>query len=156
MKFTSIIFFSLAFLIFTTSVNSQASIPAFPGAEGFGANTPGGRGGQVIKVTNLNDSGAGSLRACATASGSRICVFTVGGTIVLNSTIEVINPYLTVAGQTAPGGGITIKSIDDQTEAAFKIKTHDVIVRYMRFRPGTVRQNLHIIGVNAGSGVTGA
>lgn len=150
------ILIAIILLISPIVVSAQTAVPAFPGAEGFGANTPGGRGGRVIKVTNLNDSGTGTLRQCAAVEkGPRICVFTIGGTIVLNSSIEVTEPYLTIAGQTATGDGITLKSVDDQTEAALKIKTHDVIVRYMRFRPGTVRQDKHVVGVNAGPTETG-
>ncbi len=83
------------------------AVPAFPTAEGFGANAVGGRGGRVIEVTNLNDSGAGSFRACAEATGPRICTFRVSGTIQLQSDINVRGEamsYLTVAGQTSPGG----------------------------------------------------
>jgi pectate lyase len=116
------------------------AVPAFPGAEGFGTQTPGGRGGAILKVTNLNDSGAGSLRAALTASGARTVVFRVSGTIVLKSRIDVEDPYLTVAGQTAPGGGITLRldpaaspCIDQGT---MLISTHDVIIRYLRLRPG--------------------
>jgi hypothetical protein len=107
-----------------------ANCPAFPGAEGGGAAAAGGRGGVVIEVTNLNDSGNGSLRACVEASGPRTCVFRVGGNIVNRSRLQVSNPYLTIAGQTAPGGGITIGGSDMKGEALF-INTHDVIVRYL-------------------------
>ncbi len=79
-------------------------IKAFPTAEGFGAGAVGGRGGRVIEVTNLEDSGEGSLRAALEASGPRICVFRVSGIITLKSAIQVRTPYLTVAGQTSPGG----------------------------------------------------
>ena len=107
-----------------------AEIPAFPGAEGFGASTPGGRGGQVFLVTNLNDSGPGSLRAAVEAEGPRIVVFRVSGTIELESKLVIRNPYITIAGQSAPGDGICLKNYQ------MGIKTHDVILRYMRFRPG--------------------
>ncbi len=110
------------------------SLPAFPGAEGFGSETPGGRGGKVIEVTNLNDSGAGSLRAALTASAPRIVVFRVAGTIELLSRINVTDPYLTVAGQTAPGDGITIKNHASNGKGPLKINTHDVVLRYLRIR----------------------
>ena len=115
----------------TTSASAEpAQIPAFPGAEGFGSTTPGGRGGKVILVTNLNDSGPGSLRVACEAAGPRIVVFRVSGLITLASPIVVKNPYLTIAGQTAPGDGICLRN------ATFVIATHDVIVRYLRSRLG--------------------
>ncbi len=109
---------------------SGSNCPAFPGAEGGGAASVGGRGGVVMEVTNLNDSGNGSLRACVEASGPRTCVFRVGGNIVNQSRLQVSNPYLTIAGQTAPGGGITIGGTNMKGEALF-VDTHDVIVRYI-------------------------
>ena len=112
-------------------------LPAFPGAEGFGAASVGGRGGKVIEVTNLNDSGAGSFRAAIEADGARIIVFKVGGTIELDSSLKIENPYVTIAGQTAPGDGITLKNSPKNIEAPLKIKTHDVVVRYIRSRPGS-------------------
>jgi pectate lyase len=130
-------FIFLAFLFFLPT--SAYALPAFPGAEGFGANTPGGRGGQVIEVINLDDSGFGSLRACVEASGPRTCVFRTGGTIELNSTLTITNPYISIAGQTAPGGGITIKHSGGGI--GILIETHDVIVRYLTVRPGPGSKN---------------
>jgi len=109
---------------------SPRAMPAFPGAEGFGSDTPGGRGGAVYKVTNLNASGVGSLKSCIDASGPRICVFEVSGTITLTSDIWLLNPYITIAGQTAPSPGVTIRG------AAIRIATHDVIIQHLRFRVG--------------------
>jgi pectate lyase len=114
----------------------SGAVVAFPGAEGFGAQSVGGRGGQIIEVTNLNDSGAGSFRACVTAQGPRICVFRVGGTITTQSKIVVTNPYLTIAGHTAPGGGITLRASQSYHEEPLIISTHDVIIRFVRFRTG--------------------
>ena len=105
---------------------------AFPGAEGFGAKAQGGRGGRTIEVTNLNDSGPGSLREACQAKGPRIVVFRVAGLIDLQTPITVTEPYLTIAGQTAPGDGICLK------RSEFKVNAHDVIVRYLRSRPGDI------------------
>lgn len=113
-----------------------AEVPSFPGAEGFGATTPGGRGGKVRHVTNLDDSGPGSLRAAVRAPGPRIVVFDTGGTITLSSPIEITNPYLTIAGQTAPGDGIALRMRRSQSSGLFEVNTHDVIIRGMRFRQG--------------------
>jgi len=112
---------------------SLSQIPAFPGAEGFGAHAIGGRGGRVIEVTNLNDSGPGSFRAACEASGPRIVVFRTGGTIVAQSDIPISDPYLTIAGQTAPGDGICLRGV------TLIIGTHDVIVRGLRTRVGDDR-----------------
>jgi len=115
-----------------------AAVPAFPGAEGYGASAKGGRGGAVIEVTNLDDGGAGSLRACVSATGPRTCVFRVGGTITLSSPITVNKPYLTIAGQTAPGGGIQLRRSGTADGAPLYLEnTHDIIVRHIRSRPGT-------------------
>ena len=110
---------------------------AFPGAEGFGTQTIGGRGGKVIKVTNLNDSGPGSFREAVTASGPRIVVFDVSGTIKLASRVVITSPYLTIAGQTAPGGGITLAAAPSNRKGTMYISTHDVVMRFLRLRPGT-------------------
>jgi hypothetical protein len=104
---------------------------AFPGAEGYGRFAIGGRGGKVVKVTNLDDSGPGSLRAAVEMNEPRIVVFDVSGKIVLKSTLGLRNPYLTIAGQTAPGLGICIANYNMGA-----MGSHDLIVRYMRVRPG--------------------
>ncbi|MEL7340549.1 MAG: hypothetical protein AAGM67_08695, partial [Bacteroidota bacterium] len=106
-------------------------LPVVPGAQGYGIETPAGRGGQIIKVTNLNDSGAGSLRACVQANGPRVCVFEVSGFINLNSPLSVRNPYLTIAGQTAPSPGIMLGR-----GHGMQIWTHDVLVQHIGIRPG--------------------
>ncbi len=108
----------------------QADILAFPGAEGGGAYTPGGRGGRIFVVTSLADSGPGTLREACEAGGARIIVFNVAGIIQLEKPIIVKAPYVTIAGQTAPGDGVCVAG------ESFLIDTHDVIVRFMRFRRG--------------------
>jgi pectate lyase len=118
------------------AATQDSPVLAFPGAEGFGANSVGGRGGRVIEVTNLNDSGPGSLRAAIEAGGPRIVVFRTGGTIELQSGLEISNPFITIAGQTAPGGGITLKNVPSNMDAALTVTAHDVIIRYIRSRPG--------------------
>jgi len=108
----------------------SAKIPAFPGAEGAGMWSVGGRGGRVYEVTNLNDKGPGSLREAVEAEGPRIVVFRISGTIALKSFLVIRNPYITIAGQTAPGGGICLKDFGLQVAA------RHVIIRYIRCRPG--------------------
>lgn len=110
-------------------------VPAFPGAEGFGAFAQGGRGGRIIEVTTLNSEGPGSLREAIDAAGPRIVVFRVGGMIELASRLSIKEPYITIAGQTAPGGGITLKGNGVEKDL-LKISTHDVILRYLRVRHG--------------------
>ena len=117
--------------------NAQPLQPAFPGAQGHGAAALGGRGGRVIAVTHLGDAGPGSLRAALEASGPRIVVFRVGGTIALDSVIRVREPYLTIAGQTAPGGGILIRGAGDDPLIRLERGVHDVVIRYLRLRNGT-------------------
>jgi len=108
----------------------QAQIPSFPGAMGGGAYTFGGRGGKVITVTNLNDRGPGSLREACEQGGARIVVFNVSGIIRIKTPIIVRAPYITIAGQTAPGDGVCLAG------ESFWVNTHDVVVRHMRFRRG--------------------
>lgn len=108
----------------------QAKIPAFPGAEGGGMYSFGGRGGKIYVVTSLDDSGPGTFREACEAGGARIVVFNVSGIIWLKSPLIIQAPYITIAGQTAPGDGVCIAG---QT---FGVDTHDVVVRHMRFRRG--------------------
>ena len=108
----------------------QANIPAFPGAEGAGKFSFGGRGGRVFVVTSLEDSGPGTLREACESIGPRIAVFNVAGIIHLKRPLHILAPYMTIAGQSAPGDGICVA---DRTT---HIDTHDVVIRHMRFRRG--------------------
>jgi pectate lyase len=105
-------------------------VPAFPGAWGGGMFTTGGRGGRVIEVTTLADSGPGSLREAVEADGPRLIVFRVAGIIELESDIDIANPDVTVAGQSAPGDGVCL------AYASVNINTHNVVLRHLRVRRG--------------------
>ncbi len=108
----------------------QADIPSFPGAEGGGMYSFGGRGGVVIVVSSLDDQGSGTLREACERGGARIVVFNVAGIIKLKTPLIIRAPYITIAGQTAPGDGICVAG-----ESVW-INTHDVVIRHMRFRRG--------------------
>ena len=108
----------------------QSDLAAFPGAEGGGKYSFGGRGGKVYVVTNLNDDGPGSFRWACEQGGARIVVFNVAGVIQLKSPVMIRAPYITIAGQSAPGDGVCIAG-----ESVW-INTHDVVIRFMRFRRG--------------------
>jgi pectate lyase len=120
---------------------------AFPGAQGFGSLSIGGRGGRVIEVTNLHDVDAatgaavpGSLRAAIEATGPRTVVFRVSGIIDVcerNQALVIRDPYITIAGQTAPGDGITLRVDPSCSHSALSIQEHDVVIRHIRFRPGS-------------------
>ncbi len=121
-------------LLLVTTINevSYSQELAFPGAEGFGKYSKGGRGGKVIEVVNLEDSGPGSLREALESDGVRYIVFNVDGIIDLENRIKISNPYVTIAGQTAPGDGIVLRG------NGISVETHNVIIRFLRIRPGDV------------------
>jgi hypothetical protein len=118
------------------AAGSERLLPAFPGAEGFGAYTSGGRGGEVLFVTTLEDYDRdeapipGSLRAAVEHDGARVVIFRVGGTIQLKRDLRISNPYITIAGNTAPGDGVQIR------DYTVFISTHDVVIRHLRSRLG--------------------
>ncbi|QWP75284.1 hypothetical protein J5226_16840 [Lysobacter sp. K5869] len=134
----------LAWLVLHASSGGAAPAPepvAFPGAQGWAAHTPGGRDGKVLRVTTLAAEGPGSFAEAVAAKGPRIVVFEVGGAIDLQrKELRIVEPYLTIAGQTAPQPGITF------VRGGLVIAAHDVVVRHIRVRPGST-------GLPRGAGV---
>jgi pectate lyase len=133
-------------------VEPQVGLPVFPGAEGFGTRTIAGRGGKVIAVTSLANDGPRTLRAAVNGASPRIIVFDVAGTIELKSELQIIHPFVSIAGQTAPGGGICIKG------AGITIITHDVLIQHIRVRPGNkgpvdadINDAISILGSHGGT-----
>jgi hypothetical protein len=134
-----LLFFPIPFIILICSYkqaersiarNPADSIPVFPGAVGFGSMTVAGRGGKIVKVTTLNPSGPGSLDAALNTLGKRVVIFEVSGTIKLTKDLILRNPYITIAGQTAPSPGITVCG------GGLAIVTHDVLIQHIRIRVG--------------------
>lgn len=120
-----------------TPVSDESNLSIFPGAEGFGTNTVAGSGrnysspcGSIYRINNLGDKGPGSLRECIEARGPRTCIFEVGGVIWATKALKISNPYITIAGQTAPSPGIIIRGSGMSVEAS------NVLVRSIKVRPG--------------------
>lgn len=121
----------LSGLIVTAATSANAQIPVIPGAAGYGIDTPAGRGGEVFRVTNLDYDGAGSLKECIDAEGPRVCVFEVSGAIDMNYYhVSIRNPFITIAGQTAPSPGIML------INGGLRIDTSDVLIQHIAIRVG--------------------
>lgn len=133
--------YCLAGLWACATVSADAALPAFPGAEGFGAVSKGGRGGRIVKVTNLNTAGPGSLAAACAEKGPRIVVFDISG--VIDGDVTILDGRITIAGQTAPGAGITINGMlrkpysnwDKPRGDPARLIYEDIVVRFIRARP---------------------
>jgi pectate lyase len=117
-------------LLGSLAISTAHAVPVIPGGAGYGMSTPAGRGGAVHRITNLNASGSGSLKACIDATGPRTCIFDVSGAIVLTADMTVRNGNLTIAGQTAPSPGIMIRG------AGLRIHASDILIQHLRFRVG--------------------
>jgi hypothetical protein len=116
--------------VMALGATAAQAVPVIPGGAGFGITTSAGRGGAVYRVTNINASGSGSLKACIDASGPRTCIFEVSGIIRLTEDLKIRNGRLTIAGQTAPSPGIMIRG------AAINIHASDILIQHMRIRAG--------------------
>lgn len=128
--------FAVALALLALLPGAAAARAAFPGAVGYGAEADGWRGGRLIAVTSLADTGAGTLRACAEATGPRVCIFRVSGTITLSRAI-MVRSAVYIAGQTAPGGGIQLR-LGRSTHGPLIVKNaDDVVIRFLKLRPGT-------------------
>ncbi|MEL6194989.1 MAG: malectin, partial [Bacteroidota bacterium] len=114
------------------SATRASKVPIIPGYTSFAMDSKGGRGGKVIKVTNLKDSGSGSLRACIESDGARVCAFETSGVINLKSELKISNPYITIAGQTAPDPGIILYG------NMLVIRSHDVLIQHLGIRSGDI------------------
>jgi pectate lyase len=130
---------------------AAAPLPAFPGAQGWARNTPGGRGGRIVRVTTLADTGPGSFREAVATKGPKIIVFEVAGTIDLNRRdVRIDEPFVTVAGQTSPNPGVTF------IRGGFDVATHDVVIQHIRVRPGDAGQKRlsgwEVDSISAGAG----
>ncbi len=149
MKSLHLLLFACVSCLLGAKAAPSSHIPAFPGAEGFGAKATGGRGGRVIAVRNLNDSGPGSFREAIDAEGPRTVVFRVSGTIPLKSSLKLRNGDITIAGQTAPGDGICLKNYSFDLSGA-----NNAIIRYLRVRPGdSSGEGLDAFGGRAGENI---
>lgn len=131
----------------SAAVGAEKSLPAFPGAEGFGAVSVGGRGGKIIKVTTLKSSGPGSLQWALDQEGPRIIVFDVSGVIVPPNVskgrryLAIRHSNVTIAGQTAPGAGITIQGQISTLRGTREKPLHDIIIRFLRIRPSVAKNS---------------